>query len=249
MKNENIRSEDWKKRFYKLYSFNTKSCNYDWWDNYLHRRPYFKSIIRNNLPPERDIKIVDLGCGNGQLVFCLQEMGYKNITGVDTSKEQIQIAHQQGISNVHLSTIGKYLISKKNLFDVIIVFDVLEHLHRSEMIKTMLSIETALKPSGLLVLHVPNAWGRFGMAVRYGDLTHENCFTPESISQSLTMCGFDEIKCYEEKPTIHGFISSIRRILWEMISLFNRVISMIECGSSPTAVTRNILVTAKRRER
>jgi len=249
MKNENIRSENWKYQFYKSYSSNTKSRNYDWLSNYSCRRPYFKSILKNNLPLNKDVKIIDLGCGNGQLVFCLQEMGYKNVSGVDTSKEQINIARQQGISNVHLSTIGKHLKSKKNIFDVIIIFDVLEHLHRSELIKTLLLIETALKPSGLLILHVPNAWGRFGMAVRYGDLTHENCFTPESISQSLAMCGFDEIECYEEKPTIHGFISCVRRILWEMISLFNRVISMIECGSFPTAVTRNILVTAKRRER
>jgi SAM-dependent methyltransferase len=43
---------------------------------------------------ERDITIVDLGCGNGHLLFELHELGFQHLIGLDYSPESIQLCKQ-----------------------------------------------------------------------------------------------------------------------------------------------------------
>lgn len=49
--------------------------------------PQYKNIIERYLPADRSIRIADLGCGYGPLVFCLNESGYTNVEGIDVSPE------------------------------------------------------------------------------------------------------------------------------------------------------------------
>ena len=46
---------------------------------------------------DRNITIVDLGCGNGHLLFELQELGFENLVGLDYSPESIQLCKQIAI--------------------------------------------------------------------------------------------------------------------------------------------------------
>jgi hypothetical protein len=98
----------------------------------------------------------------------------------------------------------------------------------------------------MVVIHVPNAEGIFGMRIRYGDLTHENCFTPQSINQALMACGFDGMACFEDKPIVHGLKSFIRFVLWEVLSLPYRLLLIAETGNTKMILSQNMLVVAKK---
>ena len=62
--------------------------------------PYIKKLISDHIPADQTLEIVDLGCGHGVYVYFLKKAGYKNVSGVDISQEQVELAHSLGIQEV-----------------------------------------------------------------------------------------------------------------------------------------------------
>ncbi len=97
------------------------------------------------------------------------------------------------------------------LYDVIISFDILEHFTKQEVFILVDKIYQALKPDGKLLLHVSNGEVIFSGSVFWSDLTHETCFTKQSISQLIRLVGFKVAKFYEDVPIIQGVKSLFDR--------------------------------------
>ena len=208
--------------------------------------PYAVRLIKKYLPSEKNISIADLACGHGALLFCLKKLGYHNVRGVDASVEQVNLAHEFGVEEVECQEITSFLTGKENQFDVVFLMDILEHLGTGESVDLLDQVGRALKNGGLVIIHVPNAEGVFGMRVRYGDLTHETCFTPQSIRQALRVCGFRDVECLEDKPVIHGIKSLIRYVLWEFLTVPFRILSAAETGTLDQVLSQNMTVVARK---
>jgi SAM-dependent methyltransferase len=191
---------------------------------------HVRSVIRRHVPAGRDSRIVDLACGHGILVKCLRDMGYRNVRGFDISGEQVEMARRLGIPNVEQQELRAALQGERESIDVIFLFDVLEHLTKDELLETLDIVNLALAPGGVVIVHVPNAAGLHGMHLRYGDLTHEQCFTASSLRQAFRACGFSRVECFEDKPVPRGLKSSIRRVLWELLTLAPRLRLLAETG-------------------
>jgi hypothetical protein len=99
---------------------------------------------------------------------------------------------------------------------VVIAFDVIEHLNRTELLQWAAQVTRVLAPKGRWIVHTANAGGIFGNRVRYGDLTHEQAFTVHSLHQLASIVNFRAVELYEDKPVMHGILSIIRRVLWEV---------------------------------
>ena len=207
---------------------------------------YYKQIIRNYLPFEKDIAVVDLACGHGTLILCLKNMGYQHIKGVDLSAEQIELAHSLGIHEVERHDMYDFLAEKTAAFDVVFLMDILEHLRKEDLLSFLDQVHSSLREKGCVIIHVPNATGIFGMRMRYGDLTHETCFTGQSIAQALTACRFRNIESFEERPIIHGVKSCIRYVLWCFLTSWWRLLLTIETGETKHLLSQNMLVVAKK---
>lgn len=212
---------------------------------FQHNKPYFNWLIKK-LAIEPKKKILDFGCGNGVLLYFLKNAGYYNIKGVDISEEQIVVARSLNLEDVQICDGIEFLKSTEESFDFIFLFDVLEHFSKSDSAEVLELVHSSLKESGKLILHVPNAEGVFGMSIRFGDLTHEECFTKSSISQLLKTCGFSAITLFEERPIIHGIYSFFRRIIYEMLTLPIRLLYLAETGSMDILLSRNILILCSR---
>lgn len=212
----------------------------------LANYPQYQYWIKKHLPNDTTIRIIDLGCGHGALLYCLRELGYTNITGIDTSPEQVELAHQLGVSEVWLEDIDSFLAAATGTYDIIFLIDVLEHLTRSELVRFLERIRDLLKDSGKLIVHVPNAEGLFGMRIRYGDITHELSFTPNSIQQIFRTIGFNKIECFEDKPIVSGLRSRVRAILWGLLTLYPRLLLVAETGTTKFILSQNMLVTAQK---
>ena len=206
--------------------------------------PYYRKLIEEHLPKKKDIAIADLACGHGALIFCLNELGYTNVKGVDISPEQVDLAHKLGIIEVECQDMNSFLSGNANAFDVVFLMDILEHLERAELFDLLARVRNALKKQGSVVIHLPNAEGHFGLRMRYGDLTHENSFTPSSIRQALAVCGFQNILCFEDKPVVHGINSLIRYVAWEILTGPGRLLLIAETGSAGHILSQNMLVSA-----
>ena len=102
------------------------------------------------------IKILDVGCGGGLISEGLYNLG-ANVTGIDFIKTNIRVAkiHAQKNNlkiNYHVKDFEKEKIESK--FDVIIIFEVLEHLNNWELF--LKKIRFNLKKNGVLIISTIN---------------------------------------------------------------------------------------------
>jgi SAM-dependent methyltransferase len=206
------------------------------------RRDGIQNTIRRFMPKEKGLRIVDLGCGHGDYVYHLNERGYKDVQGVDVSKEQVELAHELGVKNVVHDSILSYLQEQEpGSIDVVLLIDVLEHLPRQKLFEVMDSAVRAMASGGRCLVHVPNALGLFGERVRYGDLTHERAFTPNSIQQLFHTVGLSDVTCHEDPPG-----GRFRRPLWFLSILPFRGLLWLEKPDETSVLSQNMYVTASK---
>ena len=211
--------------------------------------PYFRKLVREYFPYDRDARIIDLGCGYGRFVYALQLAGYSNVTGIDVSTEQVAQAEALGITGVmHGELFDVLANASPESFDVVICFDILEHFTKNESLDLIDTVHRILKPGGRWLVHVPNAESPFWGRVRYGDFSHEQAFTRQSIRQLLLSSGFVSVDCVEDRPVVHGAISAVRAILWQLIRAVLFFYMAVEDGTLDTSslFSQNILAVAVR---
>lgn len=211
------------------------------------RRAHLQSIIRRHFPSSRASRILDIGCGHGALLYFLQKAGYQDVSGIDGSREQVELARQLGVKGVQLGDGIDFIRNREDASaDVVCLFDVLEHQTREEAFDLLTEVRRVLSSGGVCIGHAPNAAGLFGMRVRYGDLTHEQAFTSASLSQLFRSVSFNNVQSYEDKPAVHGATSAVRRLIWETGTAPFRLLLMAETGTSGAILSQNLWFVAHR---
>ena len=123
-------------------------------------RPFFwRELEHLNKFIKNGDEILDIGCGNGRL---LNLVGDKNInyTGIDSSKELIEIAkknHNGRKTFLHANALS--LPFQDKTFDTVFSIAVLHHVP-SKQFRTCFVSEACrvLKPKGILILTIWNIW-------------------------------------------------------------------------------------------
>lgn len=240
-------SSDWKDILYQSYVSSGHVRNsLGSAEEYLRsRRAYFRAIIRNHFPPDREARVLDIGCGHGALLYFLQQAGYSHTRGVDASVEQVEMSHRLGISGVELGEAQTFIRGcASDSADVVALFDILEHLTRQQAFDLLLEVHRVLSPRGMCIGHVPNAAGIFGTTIRYGDLTHEQAFAASSVRQMFGALRFERVDCFEDKPIVHGAKSLIRRMIWGIGTAPFRLLLAAETGGFGAILSQNLLFVA-----
>ena len=242
--------ENWKDALYQAYvssgqAGDSGQCAEK---QFAPRKKYMDAVIGRHFPADRNARVLDVGCGHGALMYFLGRHGYKNAVGVDDSEEQVELAARLGVSGVSRADGLEFLRAAETASaDVICLFDVMEHLTRQEMWELVKEVRRVLGGRGMCIGHVPNAGGIFGMAVRYGDLTHEQAFTAASLAQVFGCLGYG-VDCYEDKPSLHGVLSAARRLIWEAGTAPIRLLRAAEKGTFQHILSDNLLFVAKPKE-
>lgn len=212
------------------------------------RLPYFDRMIRKHFPQDRNATVFEVGCGHGTLIYCAQTRhGYKNVSGVDGSPAQVEAARRLGVHGVEQADIFESLRARSpESIDVIVAFDVIEHFAKDELFSFADEVHRVLRPGGRWIIHAPNGESPFGSRMRYWDLTHEQAFTSESISQLLYVCGFSTVNYFEDDPVVHGITSAGRFLAWKMARGLLRLYLAAETGDTGrTAIlSQNLLAVA-----
>jgi len=242
-----VSTPPWKSRFYEAYvsSGQAGDSGEEAESLFRSRKAYLNHIIARYMPRDAGARILEVACGPGALLYFLERAGYRNIAGVDVSEEQIAVAARLGILSATCSTLEDFLGAQQSASaDRVLAIDILEHLSRPEIVEILGAIRRVLKPGGRCIAHVPNAEGLFGMKIRYGDFTHELAFTPKSASQVFRVAGFREVRCFEDKPRVHGPVSLVRRIIWDLGTLPGRLLLAAETGVTHAVLSQNMMIEA-----
>jgi SAM-dependent methyltransferase len=191
---------------------------------------YFETYLSSFLPKNRNLAICDIGCGSGFFLYYLRQKAYKNLWGVDISKEQIEKCKKMGFQNVYLDDGMKFLKKNKNKFDIYFSANVLEHLSENIFQAFLKQIYDSLKHNGKIILILPNATPIFSTFNLYFDITHERLFTPVSLKQVLLMAGFKKASVHSLLPRGKDLFSLIRRYLFLIFVGFQKFILINQIG-------------------
>jgi SAM-dependent methyltransferase len=175
----------------------------------------YRWYLRGWLPNSPAARILDVACGGGRLLHFFKTRGYSQVTGVDISPQQIALARQV-TSDVHQEDVLRFLEEHPRSFDLISGLDIIEHFHKDEALRFLDACHVALHVGGRLVLQTPNAQSPCCAYYRYGDFTHEICFSPDSLLRLLKLCGFSRSEAREQGPVPWGYSASstVRSALW-----------------------------------
>jgi 2-polyprenyl-3-methyl-5-hydroxy-6-metoxy-1,4-benzoquinol methylase len=227
-------------RLYEAYASGHAGRAQDGTVDMIYRRDF-----RPLLPPVDLGVVIDIGCGQGELVRCLLRDGY-DAEGVDVSPEQVALAHEAGLSQVQLGDYREALLARSGRLAAVTASDLLEHLTKTEVMDTFDRVAAALVPGGVFVARVPNAGSPFGGRIRHGDVTHESWYTTSSIRQLATAAGFESIEAIACPPPMHGLASAVRVAAWKPISGFLKLALAAETGAlRGHIVTQNLTFVAR----
>ena len=111
------------------------------------------------LEPRPREKILDLGCGNGEVSQVISDSG-AFVWGVDYSIEAIALAKERRAKNADFSVSDAERLSfRDNYFDKVICLDVFEHIYPHKLEKVLLEVKRVLKPGGRFVVATsPNSF-------------------------------------------------------------------------------------------
>jgi SAM-dependent methyltransferase len=205
-------------------------------------------LLAPHLPAARQ-SAFDLGAGQGELVEALLRLGFAQAIGVDLSPSQVQLAQGHGCQAVRQGEGGQVLAELQDAsLDLVVCFDVFEHLSHDTCAQWFAQIRRVLRPGGRLIGHVPNGLSPFAGEVYWGDLTHLWCPVPESIQVFCRSSGLRWLGAYENIGASPGLKGRLRALAWRGVRAVLAVASTVESGRSAFGLpwSRTFLFVAER---
>ena len=139
------------------------------------------------------LKILEVGFGKGELLDWSKQKGH-DITGIEIIPELVSQSKSRGHNVFQLAaqSLEKGPFSAQN-FDLIVIFDVLEHLYITEIVELLKKCGKLLKSNGKILLRFPNGLSPIGIVQHMKDITHVTILSPERMVQLGRITGFKVI--------------------------------------------------------
>lgn len=141
--------KDWyEKSEWECYDFNASLSIRD-------LRWYQEKVFLQDKPNNGKGLLLNIGCGRSDFLKRVEETGYK-VIAIDFNKESIEFTKNRlGIKDAYAVDVFDFAKNYNGeQFDVIVFFEVLEHL--DEPVGFIMALKNILKPDGYVVMSVPN---------------------------------------------------------------------------------------------
>lgn len=151
-----------------------------WW--FRGRLQVLLAVLRASLPRRR-LRLLELGCGTGNVLRALREFG--DAVGMEHDERLIAAARADGL-DVRCGTIPDDLVVPEGWADVVLLLDVLEHL--DDEAAALATARRALTAAGTLVITVPAfawLWSAHDLA-----LGHRRRYTARQLRLTVERAGF-----------------------------------------------------------
>ena len=162
-----------------------------WWEDYnelnrLNPATLIRTkIIANAIKDRKYKKILDVGCGTGELLEYLHSnFPEKELYGTDISKKALEILKKKGITKgTFLADLEK--VTKLNgKYDVIVCSEVIEHLKNWE--NAIYAFKGCVNKNGIVIITTQSG----KIYPHHAQLGHIQHFEPEDITKELKKAGF-----------------------------------------------------------
>lgn len=209
---------------------------------------YFRSeIARSGIKSMSGLRVAELGFGNGAFAGWVRNVG-GNWVGLEIIPTLLSRAREAGFEVVNASD-GLESIVPEAHHDLIVAFDVLEHLDTNGIRAVLEGARKALKPGGLFLARVPSGDSPVSTAIYRGDLTHRTLLGSSAVRQLASEAALEVVQLREPVLPLRGLRPSrvIRRVVLLPIRAFAfSFIRNILMADSSAIVSPNMIVVLRR---
>lgn len=157
---------------------------------------YGSMVALAGLSGQKDVRVLDAGCGAGPGLRYLDSRGYETF-GTDFVRYPLSVAHQL-VPEARLAQtdLRVPLPFSPASFHLILMSEVIEHIDDTRALLD--ECRRVLAEGGSLVLTTPNLWDirKYWQGQRwsgYVDKTHRRLFSPRSLSDAMRAAGYQQV--------------------------------------------------------
>jgi len=156
-----------------------------WW--FTGRRKIFFTLINKFLNEQRTLKILDVGCGPGEMIEHLSSYGI--VTASDLSIKALSFCVKRGYNRLFIGD-GGILPIKNETFDFVTLFDTLEHV--DDDVEVLRESNRVLKTNGMIIITLP----AYNLLYSDNDRAahHKRRYTVSEIKKKAILAKFDVLK-------------------------------------------------------
>lgn len=155
--------------------------------------------------------VLEIGFGNGEFLDWCRAAGHR-VCGIEIIPELVERASDRG-HEVFIGGGGPPELMTDHAFDLIVAFDIFEHLTVEELRQWLMWAGNRLKPDGCIVARFPNGGSPFGLAYQSGDLTHRTSLSASSIEQLSRQASLRVISAHNAARPMGGGRSKLLKLV------------------------------------
>ena len=179
---------------------------------------YFNNIVKL-LKLKKSSKILEIGFGNGAFLGYAVSQNF-NYDGIESNENLVDLAIDNNFSAY--TSLDK--IDTETKYDLIILFDVIEHINADAVEEFFQEINVHLEEAGSIFLRFPNGSSPLGLGNQHGDVTHCNIVTLPKLNY---WCYNSDLKVIFYRGDIRPFIfrHNILKMPSRLIRLFLHILT------------------------
>ncbi len=144
-------------------------------------RAYFDAELKACNSGIRKLKILELGFGNGSFAGWARSNGH-DYFGLELIPELVARAKSLRFNAAETPNDLTELFEQDS-FDLVVAFDVFEHIETERLIELLRQLLKILRPGGKILARFPSGDSPFARAYQHGDITHKSCLGSSAIRQ------------------------------------------------------------------
>lgn len=183
----------------------------------------FLNRIKKLKIDKQNLKVLDVGCGNGLVRLQIERYTNWISDGIDIDYNALK-TNKNLLGNTYLYDINEKRTNFENVYDIILLFDVLEHIQ--DKTKFLDAVLFHLKREGLLIINVPSF--EFLRSTYDEAQGHSYRYTKSQLKKD-----FDSFNIKIDYLTYWGAILMPLLILRKIMYLFYKPLNILKSGFKP----------------
>ncbi|NNE21875.1 MAG: class I SAM-dependent methyltransferase [Rhizobiales bacterium] len=175
-----------------------------WW--FSARRTILERVIRDNAVKGGHTKILEAGCGTGGNLEMLASLG--DLVAFEPDDDARKLAAGKSDCEIRHGTLPDGNPYRNEKFDLIVAFDVIEHVEQDE--ESLAALRRSLAPGGKLIMTVPALpWMWSAHDERHH---HFRRYTRDSLAETVNRAGYHAVELTYFNTLLFPLIAGVRMV-------------------------------------